>query len=108
MSRTPSVIAYDEKDSQKDVEVAQYPRGDDSQLELLGYKQEFKRDFSFVGLFALTSSELAVLPGVAGTIWCVFFSASSARRLAQTYYQVHHGLLVSSFEPFQRQGRGRT
>ena len=42
---------------------------DDAQLELLGYKQEFKRDFSFLGLWSLCSSELAVLPGVAGTIW---------------------------------------
>ena len=44
---------------------------DEALLARLGYKQEFKRDFSFLGLFALTSSELAVLPGVAGTIWCV-------------------------------------
>jgi hypothetical protein len=44
---------------------------DDAQLELLGYKQEFKRDFSFLGLWSLCSSELAVLPGVAGTIWYV-------------------------------------
>ncbi|KIP06824.1 hypothetical protein PHLGIDRAFT_19368 [Phlebiopsis gigantea 11061_1 CR5-6] len=36
---------------------------------MLGYKQEFKRDFSFIGLWSLVSSELAVLPGVAGTIW---------------------------------------
>ena len=38
-------------------------------LEHLGYKSEFKRDFSFLGLFSLSLSELAVLPGVAGTIW---------------------------------------
>ncbi|KAI0701071.1 amino acid transporter [Cytidiella melzeri] len=69
MSAPTSVHQYDEKDSQKDVEVAVYATGDDSQLELLGYKQEFKRDFTFLGLFSLTSSELAVLPGVAGTIW---------------------------------------
>ena len=48
-----------------------YGVSDDAQLELLGYKQEFKRDFSFLGLWSLCSSELAVLPGVAGTIWCV-------------------------------------
>ncbi len=71
MSTTPSVNFLDEKESVKDVEVAEYVRDDDSELHLLGYKQEFKRDFSFLGLFALTSSELAVLPGVAGTIWCV-------------------------------------
>ncbi|KAI0338005.1 amino acid transporter [Trametopsis cervina] len=69
MSNPPDVEDFDEKESRKDVEVALYARGDDSQLELMGYKQEFKRDFSFLGLFALTSSELAVLPGVAGTIW---------------------------------------
>ena len=54
-----------------DVEVVEYANSDDMQLELLGYKSEFKRDFTFLGLFFLTSSELAVLPGVAGTIWCV-------------------------------------
>ena len=54
-----------------DVEVAEYECRDDVQLEQLGYKQEFKRDFSFLGVFSLCSSELAVLPGVAGTIWYV-------------------------------------
>ena len=52
-----------------DVESIDYAASDDAQLELLGYKQEFKRDFSFLGLWSLVSSELAVLPGVAGTIW---------------------------------------
>ncbi|KAJ3549968.1 hypothetical protein NM688_g5123 [Phlebia brevispora] len=52
-----------------DVEVVEYANSDDVQLELLGYKSEFKRDFSFLGVFSLVSSELAVLPGVAGTIW---------------------------------------
>ena len=52
-----------------DVEVVEYADSDDLQLELLGYKSEFKRDFTFLGLFSLVSSELAVLPGVAGTIW---------------------------------------
>ena len=67
----PSLEEFSEK---QDVVVAEYDEseaGDDSQLELLGYKQEFKRDFSFLGLFSLCSSELAVLPGVAGTIWYV-------------------------------------
>ena len=53
----------------QDVEVMTFESPDDVQLELLGYKQEFKRDYTFLGLFSLTSSELAVLPGVAGTIW---------------------------------------
>jgi len=44
-------------------------RSDDLYLEHLGYKSEFRRDYSFVGLFSLVLSELAVLPGVAGTIW---------------------------------------
>ena len=52
-----------------DVEVVNYDDPDDVQLEHLGYKPEFKRDFSFLGLFSLVSSELAVMPGVAGTIW---------------------------------------
>ena len=43
---------------------------DDGFLEQMGYKQEFRRDFTFLGLFSLVSSELAILPGVAGTIWC--------------------------------------
>ncbi|KIP04158.1 hypothetical protein PHLGIDRAFT_120946 [Phlebiopsis gigantea 11061_1 CR5-6] len=42
---------------------------DDVELEQLGYKQEFKRDFSFIGLWSLVSSELAVMPGIAGSIW---------------------------------------
>ncbi|PIL25973.1 transporter [Ganoderma sinense ZZ0214-1] len=42
---------------------------DDGFLEQMGYKQEFRRDFTFLGLFSLVSSELAILPGVAGTIW---------------------------------------
>ena len=52
-----------------DVEVIECDDADDIQLEQLGYKPEFKRDFTFLGLFSLCSSELAVLPGVAGTIW---------------------------------------
>lgn len=65
----PSLEEFAEK---QDVEVVEYEGGeggDDAQLQLLGYKSEFKRDFSFLGLFSLCSSELAVLPGVAGTIW---------------------------------------
>ncbi|KAH8101637.1 amino acid transporter [Cristinia sonorae] len=42
---------------------------DDAYLLQMGYKSEFKRDFTFLGLFSLVQSELAVLPGVAGTIW---------------------------------------
>lgn len=57
---------------QLDVESMSYADSDDAVLEMLGYKQEFKRDFSFLGLWSLCSSELAVLPGVAGTIWCVY------------------------------------
>ena len=60
-----------------DVEVVEYADSDDLQLELLGYKSEFKRDFTFLGLFSLVSSELAVLPGVAGTIWYASSSIAS-------------------------------
>ena len=42
---------------------------DDENLEQLGYKQEFKRDFSFLGLFSLVQSEIGVFSGVAATIW---------------------------------------
>ena len=54
-----------------DVECAQVIVGvdDDENLEQLGYKQEFKRDFSFLGLFSLVQSELGVFSGVAATIW---------------------------------------
>lgn len=55
-----------------DVAEAENNKSDESYLELLGYKNEFRRDFSFLGLFSLVSSELAVLPGVAGTIWWVW------------------------------------
>jgi hypothetical protein len=65
--------ANDEKTTATRIDVAEAEnlnnRSDESYLELLGYKNEFRRDFSFVGLFSLVSSELAVLPGVAGTIW---------------------------------------
>jgi hypothetical protein len=42
---------------------------DDAYLEHLDHNPGFKRDSSFLGLFSLVQSELAVLPGVAGTIW---------------------------------------
>ena len=63
---------------------------DDAYLEHLGYKPEFRRDFSFLGLFSLVQSELAVLPGVAGTIWCghTYIHAIGSRtraRLAETF-----------------------
>ena len=75
--RTPAVTAvmssddFKEKDysNSVDVEIVEPDNADDVELEHLGYKPEFKRDFSFLGLFSLCSSELAVLPGVAGTIW---------------------------------------
>lgn len=53
-----------------DTEILEVAGADDEQLLSLGYKSEFRRDFTFLGLFSLVSSELAVLPGVAGTIWC--------------------------------------
>lgn len=52
---------------------------DDAYLEQLGYKSEFKRDFTFLGLFSLVQSELAVLPGVAGTIWSVAVVSGCSR-----------------------------
>jgi hypothetical protein len=63
--------SVDEKDGRAGVDVVEAHQSDDSYLEMLGYKPEFRRDFTFIGLFSLVSSELAVLPGVAGTIWCV-------------------------------------
>lgn len=65
-------------------------------LEQLGYKQEFKRDFSFLGLWSLCSSELAVLPGVAGTIWYVEHFSAPSRPPELHSPQVHDGILVSS------------
>jgi hypothetical protein len=61
----------DEKHGHNRVDVVEANESDDAYLEHLGYKPEFRRDFSFLGLFSLVSSELAVLPGVAGTIWYV-------------------------------------
>ena len=55
---------------------------DDGFLEQMGYKQEFRRDFTFLGLFSLVSSELAILPGVAGTIWCALLPLSSPLSVA--------------------------
>jgi hypothetical protein len=71
-SRTSAHDDTKEKEGAPDVEVHSVEPADDAGLELLGYKQEFKRDFTFLGLFSLVSSELAVLPGVAGTIWCAY------------------------------------
>ena len=42
---------------------------DNTYLEHLGYKPEFKRAFSFLGLFSLAQSGVAILPAIAGTIW---------------------------------------
>jgi len=58
-------------DAKRDVERAQVTvvSADDEYLEHLGYKQEFKRDFGFLGLFSLVQSELGVFSGVAATIW---------------------------------------
>ena len=83
--------------SVEDVEVVEYANSDDIQLELLGYKSQFKRDFSFLGLYSLVSSELAVLPGVAGTIWCVDpdHARATRRDLMRLFRQVHDGILVS-------------
>lgn len=60
--------SFDEKQPAS-VDVVEAQESDDAFLEQLGYKPEFRRDFTFLGLFSLVSSELAVLPGVAGTIW---------------------------------------
>ena len=83
--------------SVEDVEVVEYANSDDMQLELLGYKSQFKRDFSFLGLYSLVSSELAVLPGVAGTIWYVSLARVHATRhsILTRFRQVHDGILVS-------------
>ncbi|KZV97072.1 amino acid transporter [Exidia glandulosa HHB12029] len=62
-------MSLDEKRAAASVDVVEANENDDDYLEQLGYKPEFKRDFTFLGLFSLVSSELAVLPGVAGTIW---------------------------------------
>ena len=58
-------------DAKRDAERAQIAvvEADDAYLEYLGYKPEFERHFSFLALFSLVQSELAVLPGVAGTTW---------------------------------------
>jgi hypothetical protein len=76
-----------EKSAHADVDVAvveaRASQSDDAYLELLGYKNEFRRDFSFLGLFSLVSSELAVLPGVTGTIWCVGHAGGRRRVTAE-------------------------
>jgi hypothetical protein len=85
----------DDIHAKRDAELAQVAvvDADDAYLEHLGYKPEFKRDFTFLGLFSLVQSELAVLPGVAGTIWCVVRSlpttgerTARAREGAETVY----------------------
>lgn len=66
---------------------------DDGFLEQLGYKQEFKRDFTFLGLFSLVSSELAILPGVAGTIWCTFDSRTISLGSILNFYRYTMGYM---------------
>ena len=58
-------------DAKRNAERAQIAvvEADDAYLESLGYMPEFERHFSFLSLSSLVQSELAVLPGVAGTIW---------------------------------------
>ena len=58
-------------DAKRDADRAQIAvvEANDAYLEYLGYKPEFERHFSFLALFSLVQSELAVLPGMAGTIW---------------------------------------
>jgi len=58
-------------DAERDAERAQIAvvEADDAYLKHLGYKPKFERHFSFLGLFSLVQNELAVLPGVVGTIW---------------------------------------
>lgn len=61
--------AIDAKRDPKRAQVNVVAVTDDARLEHLGYKQEFKRDFTFLGLFSLVQSELAVFSGIAATIW---------------------------------------
>jgi len=72
LRHTPSSEAgKDVIDAKLDAESAQVTvaDADDAYLEHMGYKQEFKRDFTFLGLFSLVQSELGVFSGVAATIW---------------------------------------
>ena len=64
----PSSCLEKHEDNQ-DAEILIRVTEDDIQLETMGCKSEFKRDFSLLGLFALCFSELSVLVGVSGTIW---------------------------------------
>ena len=61
----PSLEEFSEK---QDVVVAEYDEseaGDDNQLELLGYKQEFKRDFKRLELFGLSFTIVGVVQSIA-------------------------------------------
>lgn len=68
-SNEASKDAIDAKRDPERAQVTVVAVTDDARLEHLGYKQEFKRDFTFLGLFSLVQSELAVFSGIAATIW---------------------------------------
>lgn len=42
---------------------------DDALLTSLGYKQEFKREFSFWSTFAVSFAVMGTLPSTASTMW---------------------------------------
>ena len=60
---------------------------DDAFLASLGYKQEFKRQFSKMELFGVSFSIIGVLPSIA----CVFISTFLLR---ETYDKKHRSVLV--------------
>ena len=48
-----------------DVESIDYAASDDALLEVLGYKQEFKRSFNAVEVFGLGFSIIGLFPSIA-------------------------------------------
>lgn len=92
MSDSISDSSIKRHEKREDIEVVVCDEEDNVQLELLGYKQEFKRDFSLLGLFALCSSELSVLVGVSGTIWYVLSRISVLRVTELTFVYTRYTL----------------
>lgn len=62
--------------------------GDEAALAELGYKQEFKREFSAWTSFAVSFAVMGLLPSVATTMW---YGIGYGKRRAQRYRADNHG-----------------
>lgn len=62
--------------------------GDEAALASLGYKQEFKREFSAWTSFAVSFAVMGLLPSVATTMW---YGIGYGKRRGRRYLVDNHG-----------------